>query len=83
MVSGLWVGGGWIEASWGGAGGLVGSLPAEKVLGPVEGSVSRGTVGGRGSGLRDGQGGGTDDSGPLPLCPGGSEDLLGPAGQDH
>ena len=71
------------ETSWGGAGGLLGSLPAEKVPGPVKGSVSRGTAGGLGSGLQDGQGGGTDGSGPLPLCPDCSEDLLGPAGQDH
>lgn len=82
MVSGLWVGRG-MEASWGGAGGLLRSLPAEKVRGPVKGSVSRGIVGSLGSGLRDQQGGGMDGSGPLPLCPGRSEDLLGPAGQDH
>ena len=45
--------------------------------------MSRGIVGSLGSGLRDQQGGGMDGSGPLPLCPGRSEDLLGPAGQDH
>ena len=82
MVSGLWVGQG-MEASWGGAGGLLGSLPAEKVRGPVKGSVSTVRAGGLGSGLQDQQGGGMDGSGPLPLCPGHSEDLLGPAGQDH
>lgn len=45
---------GWIEASWGGAGGLVGSLPAEKVLGLWEESVIW-TVGGLGLGLRTGK----------------------------